>query len=256
MQIILVAAGVISLIFTQQWGTSLLLFILTIFNAALGLNQENKAQASLAALEKMMKNITKARRDGQVVEVEAEKIVPGDVVLVEAGDRVPADGRLFVAATLEIEEAALTGESVASPKNTDPITAADAPLGDRHCMAYMNTSVTRGRGEMVITTTGMATEMGHIAEMLNQTKTDKTPLQKQLDRLTLIIAGIAGVTFIIMVIMGLSQGQTFRRHLHRGRRVGNFRYPNRVACGGDESLLSGHPCACKPQRHRQTPALS
>jgi P-type Ca2+ transporter type 2C len=209
MQIILVAAGVISLIFTQQWGTSLLLFILTIFNAALGLNQENKAQASLAALEKMMKNITRARRDGQVVEVEAEKIVPGDVVLVEAGDRVPADGRLFVAATLEIEEAALTGESVASPKNTDPITAADAPLGDRHCMAYMNTSVTRGRGEMVITTTGMATEMGHIAEMLNQTKTDKTPLQKQLDRLTLIIAGIAGVTFIIMVIMGLSQGQTF-----------------------------------------------
>lgn len=116
MQIILVAAGVISLIFTQQWGTSLLLFILTIFNAALGLNQENKAQASLAALEKMMKNIARVRRDGQVIEVEAEKIVPGDIVLVEAGDRVPADGRLFVAATLEIEEAALTGESVASPK--------------------------------------------------------------------------------------------------------------------------------------------
>lgn len=209
MQIILVAAGVISLIFTQKWGTSLLLFILTIFNAALGLNQENKAQASLQALEKMMKNIVKVRRDGQAVEVDAEKIVPGDVVLIEAGDRVPADGRLFVAATLEIEEAALTGESVASPKDTEPIAAANAPLGDRHCMAYMNTSVTRGRGELIITATGMSTEMGHIAELLNKTKIDKTPLQKQLDRLTLIIAGIAGVTFIIMVIMGLSQGQTF-----------------------------------------------
>ena len=209
MQIILVAAGVISLIFTQKWGTSLLLFILTIFNAALGLNQENKAQASLQALEKMMKNISRVRRDGQVLEVEAEKIVPGDIVLVEAGDRVPADGRLFVAASLEIEEAALTGESVASPKNTDPIAAVDAPLGDRHCMAYMNTSVTRGRGEMVITTTGMSTEMGHIAEMLNQTKTDKTPLQKQLDKLVLIIAAIAGITFIIMIVLGLSQGQTF-----------------------------------------------
>lgn len=209
MQIILVAAGIISLVFTAKWGTSLLLFLLTIFNAGLGLNQENKAQASLAALEKMMKNISRVRRDGQVVEVEAEKIVPGDIVLVEAGDRVPADGRLFVAATLEIEEAALTGESVASPKNTDSITAKDAPLGDRHCMAYMNTSVTRGRGEMIITTTGMSTEMGHIAELLNKTKTDKTPLQKQLDKLVLIIAAIAGITFVIMIVLGLSQGQTF-----------------------------------------------
>jgi P-type Ca2+ transporter type 2C len=209
MQIILVAAGVISLVFTAKWGTSLLLFILTIFNAALGLNQENKAQASLQALEKMMKNIARVRRDGQVVEVEAEKIVPGDIVLIEAGNRVPADGRLFVAATLEIEEAALTGESVASPKDTDPIGNASAALGDRHCMAYMNTSVTRGRGELIVTTTGMSTEMGHIAELLNKTKTDKTPLQKQLDKLVLIIAAIAGIAFIIMVVMGLSQGQTF-----------------------------------------------
>jgi P-type Ca2+ transporter type 2C len=209
MQIILIVAAIVSLIFTGQWGTTLLLLILTVFNAALGLNQESKAQASLAALEKMMKNIARVKRDGQVAEIDAEKIVPGDIVLIEAGNRVPADGRLFVAATLEIEEAALTGESVASPKDSESIQAPDAPLGDRHCMAYMNTSVTRGRGEMIVTTTGMATEMGHIAELLNKTKTDKTPLQKQLDKLTLTIAGIAGIAFIVMVVMGLSQGQEF-----------------------------------------------
>ena len=93
----------------------------------------------------MMKNIARVRRDGQAIEIEAEQLVPGDIVLMEAGNRVPADGRLFVTATLEIEEAALTGESVASPKDTDAIDKPDVPLGDRHCMAYMNTAVTRGR---------------------------------------------------------------------------------------------------------------
>jgi Ca2+-transporting ATPase len=208
MQIILLVAALISFIFTGQLGTTLLLLGLTFFNAVLGLKGESKAQASLAALQKMMKNIARVRRDGQAIEIEAEKLVPGDIVLIEAGNRVPADGRLFVTATLEIEEAALTGESVASPKDTEAI-AAEAPLGDRHCMAYMNTSVTRGRGEMIVTTTAMDTEMGHIADLLNKTKADKTPLQKQLDKLTLAIAGLAGIAFIIMVIVGLSKGQAF-----------------------------------------------
>jgi Ca2+-transporting ATPase len=209
MQIILVVAAVINLIFTAKLGTTLVLFGLTISNALLGLKQEAKAQASIESLEKMVKNVSQVRRDGQKMEVEPDKLVPGDIVLIEAGDRVPADGRLFVAASLEIEEAALTGESLASAKNTETITEPNAALGDRHCMAYMNTSVTRGRGELIVTTTGMATEMGHIAEMLNKTKDDKTPLQKQLDRLTLIIGGIAGVTFVLMVILGLSKGQAF-----------------------------------------------
>ena len=209
MQIILVGAAIVNQIFTGQWGTTLVLLSLTVFNAILGLNQESKAEASLAALEKMMKNIARVRRDGQAVEIDAEELVPGDIVLMEAGNRVPADGRLFVTATLEIEEAALTGESVASPKDTDPITKADVALGDRHCMAYMNTSVTRGRGEMIVTTTGMGTEMGHIADLLNKTEADKTPLQKQLDRLTMIIAGLAGATLVLMIILGLSQGQDF-----------------------------------------------
>jgi Ca2+-transporting ATPase len=210
MQIILLAAAIISLVFTRELGTALLLFSLTIFNAVLGLRQESKAEESLAALQKMLKDIARVRRDGQAIEIDAEELVPGDIVLIEAGNRVPADGRLFVAATLEIEEAALTGESTPTLKSTDAIDKAEVGIGDRLCMAFMNTSVTRGRGEMIVTGTGMNTEIGHIADLLNKTEADKTPLQKQLDRLTIVIAGIAGITFVLMVIMGLRAGQPFQ----------------------------------------------
>ena len=210
MQIILLGAAVLSLVVTRDMRTSIMLVVLTVFNAVLGMRGESKAEASLAALEKMMKNIARVRRDGQAIEIEAEQLVPGDIVLMEAGNRVPADGRLFVTATLEIEEAALTGESVASSKDAEAIDKGEVPLGDRHCMAYMNTSVTRGRAEMIVTTTGMGTEMGHIADLLNKTEADKTPLQKQLDRLTLIIASLAGLAFVLMVIMGLRNGDSFQ----------------------------------------------
>jgi P-type Ca2+ transporter type 2C len=209
MQILLVGAAVVNQAIVQELGTTLVLLGLTVFNALLGMNQESKAEASLAALEKMLKSIARVRRDGQVVEIDAGELVPGDVVLMEAGNRVPADGRLFLAANVEIEEAALTGESVASSKDTDAIAEAEVPLGDRHCMAFMNTAVTRGRAEMIVTTTGMQTEMGHIADLLNKTEADKTPLQKQLDRLTVIIAGLAGITFVIMIILGLRQDKPF-----------------------------------------------
>jgi Ca2+-transporting ATPase len=209
MQIILIVAAVINQVFTQDLATTLLLVFLTVFNAVLGLRQESKAEASLAALEKMLKNIARVRRDGEAVEIEAEGLVPGDVVLFEAGNRVPADGRLLVAATLEIEEAALTGESTPILKSTDAIPGTDVVPGDRLCMAFMNTSVTRGRGEMLVTGTGMQTEIGHIADLLNQTEADKTPLQKQLDRLTIAIAGMAGIAFILMVLLGIRNGQDF-----------------------------------------------
>lgn len=209
MQFVLIGAAIVNQLATRQWGTTIVLLGLTVFNAILGMRGEAKAEASLAALASAMKSIARVRRNGQAVEIDAEELVPGDIVLMEAGNRVPADGRLFVTATLEIEEAALTGESVASPKDTETIAKADAPLGDRHCMAYMNTSVTRGRAEMIVTTTGMGTEMGNIADLLNKTEADKTPLQKQLDRLTVIIASLAGLAFIIMVILGLRNGQEF-----------------------------------------------
>jgi Ca2+-transporting ATPase len=208
MQFVLLGAAILNQVFSGVWGTTLVLVGLTVFNAVLGLRGEAKAAASLAALASAMKSIARVRRDGQAVEVDAEELVPGDIVLMEAGNRVPADGRVFVAATLEIEEAALTGESVASPKNTAAIENPNAALGDRHCMAYMNTSVTRGRAEMIVTTTGMNTEMGHIADLLNKTKADKTPLQKQIDQLTVIIAGLAGVAFILMFFLGFRNGQT------------------------------------------------
>jgi P-type Ca2+ transporter type 2C len=209
MQILLVVAAVVSFVVTRQLGTTLLLLGLTVFNAVLGMRQESKAQASLAALEKMLKNVARVRRDGAAIEVDAEELVVGDVVLLEAGNRVPADGRLFVVATMEIEEAALTGESAPTLKDSQTIAKADVGIGDRLCMAFMNTSVTRGRGEMIVTSTGMDTEMGHIADLLNKTEADKTPLQKKLDRLTVQIAAVAGVAFLLMVVLGLARGQAF-----------------------------------------------
>jgi P-type Ca2+ transporter type 2C len=157
----------------------------------------------------MMKTIARVRRDGQAIEVDAEQLVPGDVVLVEAGNRIPADGRVCVAATLEIEEAALTGESLPVGKSLAPVPGENVPLGDRTCMVYMNTAVTRGRGEFVVTATGMDTEIGHIADMLANTTTDKTPLQKQLDGLSKIIAVIAGIALIFVVVLGLLRGESF-----------------------------------------------
>src|SRR5204862_3687336 len=139
--------------------------LLTVFNAYLGLNQEGKAEASVAALQKMMVVKSRVRRGGEVRIVEMADIVPGDIVMVEAGDLVPADGRIIRAATLQIDESALTGESLPVPKQIEAV-AADAALGDRVDMGFMNTQVTRGAGTLLVTTTGMATEVGHISGML------------------------------------------------------------------------------------------
>ncbi len=209
MQVVLLAAAVISLVVTGDVATAVVLAGLTVFNAVIGLRQEAKAEESVKALARMMKTIARVRRAGQAVEVDAEELVPGDVVLVEAGNRVPADGRVCVAATLEIEEAALTGESLPVAKSTEPVRGDDVPLGDRTSMAYMNTSVTRGRGEIIVTATGMNTEIGHIAGLLAATTSEKTPLQKQLDQLSKVIAGIAGAALVLVILLGLVRGQTF-----------------------------------------------
>ncbi|MCB9122171.1 MAG: cation-translocating P-type ATPase [Caldilinea sp.] len=209
MQIILLATGLISLIFLQDIQTFSLLFILTVFNAVLGMSQEKKAEASLASLRGMMQLQARVRRNGQVAQVAADDLVPGDVVLFEAGDLVPADGRLVEAATLEIEEAALTGESAPTLKDVAAIDKAEVALGDQHNMAFMNTTVTRGRGAMIVTATGMQTQMGAIAGMMQAVKEEKTPLQKQLDQLTIIMAILAGVAFLVMSGIGLLRGQPF-----------------------------------------------
>jgi Ca2+-transporting ATPase len=209
MQLVLLAAAAVNLIVTGDVATSVVLAGLTVFNAVIGLRQEAKAEESVKALAQMLKTVARVRRDGQAFEIDAEELVPGDVVLMEAGNRVPADGRICVAATLEIEEAALTGESLPVAKGTAPVPTGDVPLGDRTCMAYMNTSVTRGRGEMIVTATGMDTEIGHIADLLATTEADRTPLQKQLDSLSKIIAGIAGVALLLVLALGLIRGESF-----------------------------------------------
>jgi len=208
MQIVLLVAGVVSLAL-QEWETGIVLIALTLFNAVLGLQQEGKAAAAVSALQKMM--IIKARvmRDGELREIPAEQLVPGDIVSIEAGDIVPADGRLLRAATLEVAESALTGESLPVAKGTEPVEGASTPLGDRTDMVYMNTNVTRGSGEFVVTATGMATEVGHISRMLQGEQTVKTPLTRQLDKLTNQILWIAGIALIVSMALNLARGDTF-----------------------------------------------
>ena len=157
------------------------------------MNQEGKAEASASALQKHDGRQGQGPPDGDLAEIPMDELVPGDIVNIEAGDLVPADARILTAATLEIDESALTGESVPTPKQVDAV-AADAALGDRVDMAFMNCQVTRGAGTVLVVTTGMATEVGHISGMLQATGVEKTPLTKQLDALTnqiLVIAGIA-----------------------------------------------------------------
>jgi P-type Ca2+ transporter type 2C len=183
---------------------------LTLFNAVLGLRQEGKAAEAVAALQKMMIIKARVRRDGQLTQLPAEQLVPGDVVSIEAGDVVPADGRLLSAATLEVAESALTGESVPVSKGADAVAAEDAPLGDRSDMVYMNTNVTRGAGEFVVTATGMTTEVGHISDMLQAEGDVKTPLTKQLEKLTGQILFIAGAAVVVSIVLNMSRGESFK----------------------------------------------
>ena len=208
MQIVLLVAGVISLFLPGQFWTGVLLIVLTLFNAFMSLNQEGKAESSVAALQSMMVVTARVLRDGEVKQVPMEDLVPGDIVMVEAGDLVPADGRLIRAATLEIDEAALTGESAPVPKQVEAV-AADAPLGDRVDLAFMNTQVTRGAGTILVTGTGMVTEVGHISDMLQGATSEETPLTQQLDALTRQILVIAGVALILSIGLGLWRDQPF-----------------------------------------------
>jgi Ca2+-transporting ATPase len=209
MQIVLLAAGIGSLYPLRQLGTGLLLILLTLFNAIMGLREEGKAASAVAALRKMMIIKARVRRDGQLAEVPAEQLVPGDIVAIEAGDVVPADGRLLTAARLEVAESALTGESLPVTKTTGAVADADTPLGDRTGMVYMNTDVARGTGEFVVTATGMATEVGHISGMLQEQQDVKTPLTRQMDRLSKQILVIAGLALVASMALNLARGDTF-----------------------------------------------
>ncbi len=179
--------------------------VVVFINALLGFFQEHRAEAALAALKNMLAPVARVRRDGQAALVEAADLVPGDVLLLEAGDRIPADGRVIAAHAAEVAEAALTGESHPVAKTPLPV-AADAVLAERGSMVFMNTVVTRGRIEAVVTATGMATEMGRLAGLLAETVESATPLQVQLDRLGKRLAAIAGVVVGLIFVIGVLRG--------------------------------------------------
>ncbi|QOV41302.1 HAD-IC family P-type ATPase [Streptomyces ferrugineus] len=179
-------------------------------NAVLGYLQERRAERSLEALRRMLVPTARVRRDGTQRQVEAASLVPGDIVLLEAGDRVPADGRLTVAESVEVAEAALTGESQPVAKSTAPVeagTSGPVPLAERTSMLFMNTAVTRGRAEMIVTATGMRTELGAIAEALRSGAEPPSPLQIQLDSLGRRLALLSGVAVVAYALVALIQGE-------------------------------------------------
>lgn len=219
MIIILIVAAAISGITAFYEGESfadvIIILAVVIINAVLGVVQESKAEAAIEALQEIAAATSKVLRDGKVVTLKSDELVPGDVVLLEAGDAVPADGRIIEAASLKIEEAALTGESVPANKITDLLQLGgekDVPLGDRKNMAYMGSTVVYGRGKVVITGTGMNTEMGKIAQALSQAKDDATPLQIKLNQLskilTILVIGICAVIFAVGLFRSGISGDT------------------------------------------------
>lgn len=186
---------------------TVVILVVVLLNAALGFYQEHRAERTLAALKEMLAPSTRVRRDGRLQEVDTSQLVPGDVVLLEAGDRVPADGRIIAAHSLEVIEAALTGESHAVPKLAAPLEDPALPLGDRVNMLYMNTVITRGRAEMVVSATGMATEMGRLADLIAATGEEATPLQQQLDTLGKKLAAIAALVVTLIFTLDFLRGQ-------------------------------------------------
>jgi Ca2+-transporting ATPase len=205
MQIILIAAAAVSF-GIQEWSTGILLVVLTLFNAVVGLRQEGKAESAMNALKSMMKATARVRRDGTESEIPAEELVVGDVVLIASGDQVPADGRIVRASALQIDESALTGESVPAVKHAGALSGDRLGPGEQANMAFMNTPVTHGSGVLVVTGTGTGTELGKISTMLSATEKEQSPLTKELDRLTLWIAAAAGLTMIVMFALGRSRG--------------------------------------------------
>ena len=185
---------------------AVVILIVIVLNAGLGFYQEHRAEATLAALKQMLARHARVRRGGTVLQVAAEALVPGDIVLLEAGDRVPADARVLAAHNAEVAEAALTGESQAVGKHAAALAPAAHALAERFNMVFMNTVVTRGRIEALVTTTGMHTEMGRISGLLEEAAEQATPLQLQIDALGKSLAGIAGVVVTLIFGLGVLRG--------------------------------------------------
>ncbi|HHU32878.1 MAG TPA: calcium-translocating P-type ATPase, SERCA-type [Clostridia bacterium] len=204
--LILIVAALVSG-FLGEWADTIVILLIVILNSVLGVIQENKAEQALKALKEMTKAHVKVLRDGKVTQIEVDDLVPGDIFMLEAGDSVPADARLLEAASLRVNEAALTGESVPVEKDLKLIEEEEPPLGDRKNMVFMGTIVTGGRAKAVVVGTGMDTELGRIAQMLQETPPDPTPLQRQLDSLGKILGLAAGIIVAVVFATGLIRGE-------------------------------------------------
>ncbi len=203
--LLLIAAAAVSGLL-GKWDSFIAILAIVILNAVLGVVQEYRAEQAMAALKKMSAPTVRVRRNGSLVDVESRQVVPGDIVLMEAGSMVSADARLLEAVSMRVQEASLTGESHPVEKNTEVVADAKASLGDRHNMVYMGTSVTYGRGMGVVVSTGMRTQLGRIAELIQTVDSEKTPLQRRLDELGKVLLGAAIVVMIIALIIGLITG--------------------------------------------------
>lgn len=212
MVIILILAAVVSVLLNDV-EDAIVILVIVVLNAGLGTYQEFRAEQALAALGAMQVPLVRVRRDGAVAEISSEELVPGDVVLLQEGDRIPADGRLTVAKSLNIEEAALTGESHPVEKKTDALTEDNIGLGDQKNMAFMGTAINFGRGEMLVTGTGLETQLGKIAKLLMGVEDTKTPLQIQLHRLTLTLVRGALIVVAAVFVAGLLRGIAFEEML-------------------------------------------
>lgn len=206
MVLILIVAAIISALLGKDIETIAILAIVVLFGV-LGFVQEYRAEKAMAALKRMVVPTVKARRNGKVQELSARELVPGDVVLLEAGNVVPADMRVLESANLRVQEAALTGESEAVEKETDRFESEDLPLGDRKNMVYLGTNVAYGRGMAVVTGTGMQTELGKIADLLQEVEAKQTPLQKKLDQLGKLLAILGFVAAALMLGIGVLIGE-------------------------------------------------
>ncbi len=216
MIIVLIAAALVSGIFGEELADMFIIMVVVILNTVLGIYQENKAEKAIEALQNMSAPKATVRREGQVQEIAASELAMGDIVILEAGDTIPADLRLIESKSLKIEEAALTGESV--PVEKDALAMLnqghELPLGDRVTMAYMGTNIVYGRGEGVVTATGMATEMGKIADILANTGDDKTPLQQKLASLSKILSIVVlAISVFIFAFSIISEGSFNSAHI-------------------------------------------
>jgi P-type Ca2+ transporter type 2C len=203
---VLVGAALISG-FLGDWIEAVAIVAIIILNAVMGYVQEARAEEAMAALRQLAVPSVRVRRSGQIVEISSLDLVPGDRLLLEAGNVVSADGRLVVEYNLQIEEATLTGESEPVAKRADVVYESTRALADRRNMVYTGTVVTRGRGEVLVTDTGMSTELGKIASMIQGVEETRTPLQNRLDHLGKILAGVAGGLVVLLFVMGLIRGE-------------------------------------------------